>query len=153
VLLEWMHSSECSICLVTLQAEIASGKIGLAFTRPVPVCVHIMSKIPESLFKVIFMNQGKVYEIYAREISEGGLFAFLEVEEMVFGEKTSLVVDPSEEKLKTEFAGVQRSYIPLHHIIRIDEVETKGVSKITKVDGDNVTHFPSPIYTPTTNQN
>ncbi|MBT8141659.1 MAG: DUF1820 family protein [Gammaproteobacteria bacterium] len=111
-----------------------------------------MNTKTQSLFKVIFMNQGQVYEIYAREISEGGLFGFLEVEEMVFGEKTTLVVDPSEEKLKSEFAGVTRSYIPLHHIIRIDEVEKKGVSKISKVDGDNVTRFPSPIYTPTSSQ-
>jgi hypothetical protein len=111
-----------------------------------------MSSKNESLFKVIFMNQGKVYEIYAREISEGGLFGFLEIEEMVFGEKTTVVVDPSEEKLKSEFEGVTRSYIPLHHIIRIDEVEKKGVSKITKVEGDNITKFPSPIYTPTSSQ-
>lgn len=95
------------------------------------------------------MNQGRVYEIYAREISEGGLFGFLEIEEIVFGENTTVVVDPAEEKLKDEFAGVTRSYIPLHHVIRIDEVEKRGVSKITKVDGDNVTRFPSPIYTPT----
>ena len=111
-----------------------------------------MSTKIQSLFKVIFLNQGKVYEIYAREISEGGLFGFLEVEEMVFGENTTVVVDPSEEKLKNEFAGVRRSYIPLHHIIRIDEVEKKGVSKISKTDGDNVARFPSPIYTPTSSQ-
>lgn len=112
--------------------------------------IRIMNAKTESLFKVIFTSQGKVYEIYAREISEGGLFGFLEVEEMVFGENTSLVVDPSEEKLKTEFSGVLRSYIPLHNVIRIDEVEKRGVSKISKADGDNVTRFPSPIYTPTT---
>jgi len=98
------------------------------------------------------MNQGKVYEIYAREISEGGLFGFLEVEEIVFGEKTSVVVDPSEERLKTEFEGVERSYIPLHNIIRIDEVEKRGVSKISKADSGNVTQFPNSIYTPGGNQ-
>ena len=106
----------------------------------------------QSLFRVIFQSQGKVYEIYAREISEGGLFGFLEVEEMVFGEKSSLLVDPSEEKLKTEFEGVERSYIPLHNIIRIDEVKKRGVSKITQSEGGNVAQFPSSIYTPS-NQN
>jgi len=106
----------------------------------------------KSLFKVIFMNQGKVYEIYAREISEGGLFGFLELEDIVFGENTTVVVDPSEEKLKSEFEGVERSYIPLHNIIRIDEVEKRGVSKISKADGGNVTPFPSTIYTPSGNQ-
>lgn len=105
----------------------------------------------QSLFRVIFQNQGKIYEIYAREISEGGLFGFLEVEQMVFGENTTVVVDPSEEKLKSEFAGVERSYIPLHNIIRIDEVKKRGVSKISNSEGaSNITQFPSSIYTPGT---
>ena len=49
------------------------------------------------LYKVIFMNQGKVYEIYARSISQGELFGFLEVEELVFGERSTVVVDPAEQ--------------------------------------------------------
>jgi len=102
----------------------------------------------QSLFRVIFQNQGKIYEIYARDISEGGLFGFLEVEDIVFGEKSSVLVDPAEEKLKTEFEGVERSYIPLHNIIRIDEVKKRGVSKITKSEGGNVTPFPNSILSP-----
>jgi len=55
-----------------------------------------MSK--KNLFKVVFMSQGKVYEIYARSVGHGEMFGFVEVEELVFGERTTLVVDPSEEK-------------------------------------------------------
>lgn len=100
------------------------------------------------IYKVIFMNQGQVYEIYARSISQGGLFGFIEIEEMVFGERTTVVVDPSEEKLKAEFENVKRSYIPMHAVIRIDEVDKQGVSKISSVDADNVAPFPMPVYTP-----
>jgi len=46
------------------------------------------------IFKVLFVNQGKVYEIYARKVSHGSLFGFIEVEELVFGERTTVVVDP-----------------------------------------------------------
>jgi hypothetical protein len=98
------------------------------------------------IFKVLFVNQGKVYEIYARKVSHGGLFGFIEVEELVFGERSSVVVDPAEERIKTEFAGVKRSYLPLHSIIRIDEVRKHGVSKISALEGGNVTQFPVPIY-------
>ena len=49
------------------------------------------------IFKVIFLNHGKVYEIYARSVSHGGLFGFIEVEELVFGTRSTVVVDPSEE--------------------------------------------------------
>lgn len=99
------------------------------------------------IYKIIFMNQGKVFEIYARSISQGGLFGFIEVEDFVFGERTSVVVDPSEERIKSEFSGVKRSYLPMHSVLRIDEVEKQGVSKITKVEG-NIAQFPMPVYTP-----
>ena len=78
------------------------------------------------IFKVVFVNQGKVYEIYARKVSHGSLFGFIEVEELVFGERSAVVVDPSEEKVKAEFEGVKRTYLPLHSVLRIDEVRTAG---------------------------
>jgi len=100
------------------------------------------------IFKVIFMNQGQIYEIFARSVSQGALFGFIEVEEIVFGERTTVVVDPAEEKLKSEFETVKRTYIPMHAIVRIDEVEKQGVSKISAADGGNVSQFPMPVYTP-----
>lgn len=97
-------------------------------------------------YRVVFHNQGKVYEIYAKSVHQSGLFGFIEVEKLVFGEKTSMVVDPSEEHLKSEFQGVSRTYLPMHSIIRIDEVEKEGHGKITAVgDGEKV--MPFPIYT------
>lgn len=94
------------------------------------------------------MNQGKIYEIYARSIAHGDLFGFIEVEDFVFGERSSVVVDPVEEKIKSEFAGVQRTYIPMHAVMRIDQVEKQGASKIRNVEGDNIAQFPMPMYTP-----
>ncbi|MCC7410732.1 MAG: DUF1820 family protein [Gammaproteobacteria bacterium] len=97
-------------------------------------------------YKVIFHNQGKVYEIFARAVHQSNLYGFIEVEKVLFGEKSSIVLDPSEEHLKSEFNGVSRSYIPIHAIIRIDEVDRQGHGKITEVSGDKVTALP--IYTP-----
>jgi hypothetical protein len=105
-----------------------------------------MSK--KNLFKVVFMSQGKVYEIYARSVGHGEMFGFVEVEELVFGEKTTLVVDPSEEKIKAEFENVKRTYLPMHAIVRIDEVDKQGISKISELEGSNVAQFPMPVYTP-----
>jgi hypothetical protein len=100
------------------------------------------------VFKVLFINQGKVYEIYARNVSQGELFGFLAVEKLVFGERSSVVVDPAEERIRSEFAGVRRSYIPLHAVLRVDEVEKQGVSKISAAESGNVTQFPMPVYAP-----
>ena len=93
-----------------------------------------------SIYKVIFYNQSQVFEVYARAIYQSEMYGFIEVEEFVFGERSQLVVDPGEEKLKAEFNGVRRSFIPMQAIIRIDEVDKSGVSKIS--NGDNITPFP-----------
>lgn len=69
----------------------------------------------------------------------------MEIEELVFGGRTMLVVDPAEEKLAEEFAEVKRSYIPMHSIIRIDEVERRGPAKITPATGESKMH-PFPVY-------
>jgi hypothetical protein len=78
------------------------------------------------------------------------MFGFLEVEEIVFGESDTLIVNPEEEKLKTEFEGVMCSYIPLHSVLRIDEVKTGGVSKVLpapKQQGNKVIRpFPAHLY-------
>lgn len=103
---------------------------------------------PSHLYKVVFHAQGKVYEIYARKVGHGNLFGFVEVEELIFGERSAVVVDPSEEKIKAEFEGVKRTYLPLHSVIRIDEVRKQGVSKVSSTDASNVTQFPFPVYTP-----
>ncbi|MGQ0698020.1 MAG: DUF1820 family protein [Panacagrimonas sp.] len=94
------------------------------------------------LYRVSFHNQGKVYEIYARGVSHGGMPGFVEVEKLVFGENSALVLDTSEEKLKQEFENVERFYIPLHAVIRIDEVNKQGPARITAGGGDKVLPFP-----------
>ena len=80
-----------------------------------------MSEI--KIYKILFHNQGKVYEMYAKNVHHSAMFGFIEIEKLLFGEKTSVVVDPTEENLKNEFNGVERTYIPMHSIIRIDEVK------------------------------
>ena len=107
--------------------------------------------MPEDpIYRVTFVNQGEVYEIYARHVGQGEMLGFIEAEEILFGERSQVVVDPSEERLKTEFEGVRRVYIPLHAVLRIDEVEKQGASRIRDGAGEEgkVAPFPTPLYTP-----
>ncbi len=104
---------------------------------------------PDPIYKVAFLSQGEVWEVYARGVSHGGLFGFIEVEGLSFGDTSKVVVDPSQERLEREFEGVQRTYIPMHAVLRIDEVDREGAGRITQLDGDGtVTPFPTPIYAP-----
>lgn len=92
------------------------------------------------IYKISFLNKGKVYEIFVKQVYQSELYGFIEVEDFIFDERSQLVVDPTEEKLKTEFSGVKRSFIPMQAIIRIDEVDKGGAAKISS--GDNITPFP-----------
>ena len=102
-------------------------------------------EMTENTYRILFHNQGQIYEVYARSIYQSELYGFVEIEDYTFGTKSQVVIDPSEEKLRSEFEGVQRSDIPMHAIVRIDEVEKEGVAKITTGSGEKVTPFPMPM--------
>ena len=97
------------------------------------------------IYRIYFHSHGQIYEVYAHAIYQSDLYGFVEIEDYIFGEKSKMVIDPSEDKLRTEFESVQRSYIPMHAVIRIDEVEKEGTAKITDSKGTNITPFPLPI--------
>lgn len=101
----------------------------------------------KTLYRITFSFMESVYEIYAHKIFESEIFGFLEVEDFVFGETTSLVVDPAEERLKIEFSGVKRTYIPMQAVFRIDEVDKRGVAKVRDkaLETGRVSVFPIPV--------
>ncbi|MHB1951608.1 MAG: DUF1820 family protein [Acidiferrobacteraceae bacterium] len=96
------------------------------------------------VYRILFSSQGDVYELHAKRVTQGALYAFIEVEDIIFGERSNVLIDPSEERLKAEFGGVQRTYIPLQAVIRIDEVSKGGANKIYSATGEkpNITQFP-----------
>ena len=98
----------------------------------------------QPVYKVIFQNGNQVFEVFARQIYQSDMWGFIDVEDFVFGERSQILVDPSEEKLKNEFNGVTRSYIPLQAIIRIDEVDKEGSARIKDSVSGNVAKFPLP---------
>jgi len=97
-----------------------------------------------NIFRVSFHNHGKVYQLHAERVSQADLYGFIEITDLLFDEHTSLVIDPAEEKLKAEFAHTSRILLPMHAIIRIDEVEKRGQNMIFDADDrSNVMPFPS----------
>ncbi len=107
------------------------------------------------VYRITFLQQGQVYEIYSEGVGQGGMLGFVEVDGLLFGERTEIVVDPSEERLKTEFQGVRRLYLPMHSILRIEEVEKRGTARIRKAEkGEaNLMQFPVPMTVPESDPN
>jgi len=102
------------------------------------------------IYKIIFTNEGKIFEIYAKQVVSGELYGFVEAQGLLFGERTTLVVDPTEEQLKLEFSGVSKTFIPFHAIVRIDEVEKEGPGKIIQLTSTEKgsLHLPPPSFAP-----
>jgi len=98
------------------------------------------------LYKVIFLNHGKVYELYARTVASSALWGFTEVGGLVFDVHDGLVVDPTEERLRDEFGTTRALHLPMQSIVRVEEVESKGKSAIRDAEtGERVvTPFPLP---------
>jgi hypothetical protein len=103
--------------------------------------------VKQPLYRIQFINNGERYELYVREVVQGNLFGFIEIGDFVWNEHTGLVVDPGHEKLKSEYADVNRTYIPMHSVLKIDEVKKEGTAKVSELS-DKVAQFPSPLYTP-----
>ncbi len=100
-----------------------------------------MSK--KSLFKVVFLNQGKVYELFAEGVVSSGLWGFVEVSGLVFETSEGMVVDPTEEKMRDEFADATAIHLPIQSVLRVEEVEKRGKCMIRdRQSGEKVTPFP-----------
>jgi hypothetical protein len=100
----------------------------------------------KTLYKIVFLNHGKVYELYARRVSSGALWGFVEVAELVFDVREGVVVDPVEEQLRDEFANTRVLHLPMQGVLRVEEVERRGPAAIRDATtGEKVvTPFPLP---------
>ena len=95
------------------------------------------------LYKVVFINHSKVYEIYAQAVYSSDIYGFIYVSDLVFDHHQSIVIDPSEEKLKQEFENVNVLHLPIQSVIRIEEVKKKQQCKIRDIKtGENLSQFP-----------
>jgi hypothetical protein len=98
----------------------------------------------KKLYKVTFLSQGKILELYARQVASSGLWGFTEVGELVFDQNDGgLVVDPTEERLREEFKNTRVLHLPMQCILRIEEVEKRGTLVIRDAEsGDKIMPFP-----------
>jgi len=96
------------------------------------------------LYKVTFLNQGKVYELYARHVSASPLWGYTEIGELSFEPNAGgLVVDPTEERLRDEFKDTKVLHLPMHAVVRIEEVEKRGTLSIRDSgSGEKIMPFP-----------
>jgi hypothetical protein len=95
------------------------------------------------MYKLVFLNQGKVYEIFAERVDSSHLYGFIEASELIFESDSRMVVDPTEERLRSEFADTRKLMLPLQAVIRIEQVDKRGKCAIRdRNSGEKVTPLP-----------
>ncbi len=87
-----------------------------------------MSSEKKSIYRVIFHNQGNIIELYAHEVSQNGLYAFVEVGDIIFetrsGELIHMVLvnpTPYTEKMDLEKDKSGHILIPFSAVIAIGD--------------------------------
>jgi hypothetical protein len=97
----------------------------------------------KKLYKIVFLNNGKVYELYSEGVASSGLWGFVEVSGLVFESSDGLVVDPTEEKMRQEFEHASVLHLPIQSVLRVEEVKQRGQCLIRdRESGEKVTPFP-----------
>ena len=84
----------------------------------------------KTLYRISYLNHQEVYELYARDVSSQELMGFITVSELQFDQREGVVIDPTEERLKTEFSGVKKLHVPIQSVLKIEEVTAKKSCKI-----------------------
>ena len=99
----------------------------------------------KKLYKIVFLNHGKVYELYARGIGSSELWGFTCVSDLEFAARDGMLVDPTEERLRDEFANTRSLHLPMQSIVRIEEVATRGPAAIRDgQSGEKIVTLPLP---------
>lgn len=84
----------------------------------------------KTLYRISYITNNEVYELYAKAINSNDLLGFISLTDLVFEVNTGVVIDPIEERLKTEFSEVRTLHIPIQNVLKIEEVEQKKSCKI-----------------------
>jgi hypothetical protein len=77
----------------------------------------------KKLFRIDFVNGNKEnFSIYASKVNPSSFLGLIEVSDIVFMDTSDIILNPQDDKVKKEFKNVERTFLPLNAIIRIDEV-------------------------------
>ncbi|MCD8569002.1 MAG: DUF1820 family protein [Geovibrio sp.] len=55
-------------------------------------------------------------------MNPSSFLGLIEVTDIVFMDSSDIILNPQDDKIKKEFKNVERTFLPLNSIIRIDEV-------------------------------
>ncbi len=86
-----------------------------------------MNQSEKPIYRILYVEQEEVKEVYAQYISEETLVGFIEADTLLNHNARKSAIPTNQ---------VRRCYIPLHNILRIDEIIAEKAVK-----EDNISHL------------
>ena len=88
----------------------------------------------KKLYKVVFIDEDKkVQTIHASYLNPSSFLGLIEISDIVFIGQSDIIISPDDGKPKEVFKNVERSYIPLNYIIRIDEITMQKETPVIRL--------------------
>jgi len=95
------------------------------------------------MYKIVFLSKGQVYELFAEAVESSHLVGFVTVSKLLFDTDAGVVIDPTEERMRREFAETEQLLLPMQSVIRIEKVKKRGAAVIRdRTSGEKVTPLP-----------
>ncbi|MCX8084801.1 MAG: DUF1820 family protein [Calditerrivibrio sp.] len=87
-------------------------------------------------YKIQFYDAKKeIFTLKAKSVSPTSFLGLIEISEIIYKEESNILITPDDDKTKLEFKNVNKTYIPINLILRIDEIiedEEKPVLRLVK---------------------
>ena len=81
-------------------------------------------KNKKPIYRILFRHESHKIELYARRVFPSDFLGLVRIEDLIFFEdKNSLLINPMDDKIKKEFADTRVLHIPLHCLLRIEELK------------------------------
>ncbi len=82
----------------------------------------------DTIYRVYYAKKGEpLCEIHARSVGPSDMLGFIEVSSFVTPRSTSKIIRPGVDRVEQEFAGVEKTYIPISDIRRVDALPAENV--------------------------
>ncbi|PLX71039.1 MAG: DUF1820 domain-containing protein [Denitrovibrio sp.] len=98
----------------------------------------------KKLYKIIFIDEDKkIQTLHASKLNPSSFLGLVEISDIVFIEKSEIIITPDDGDLQQKFKNVERSFIPLNSIIRIDEVMLEKETPVIRLYSEDQNEDPS----------
>lgn len=107
-----------------------------------------MVEVKDIVYRTVFTHLDQVYTVYSQGISEETLVGFIELDSIIEVKQEVVLSTESHETHQLflqQLASIKRTYVPMHAVVRIDEMTRKHYDFTVRDDQDephtNVRHI------------